>query len=741
MEAASFWVERARRTVARRRERYGVDAPEGVRNLVAEGAATLSAFGALRLMVYVLIGQPSLLVALLWRWLTDLDTPARRHKAEALAGELAPRLSAEARVLAGSFERGLYRRDLARVPKAVATGMFRSLPAVVAQPRTEADVCEAMRFAAESGLCVYPRGISSSAFGGAIPTTNGLVLDLSAMAEVLEVDEDAPSARVQPGVRWGELASRLEPLGLAPVTTPSSRFSTVGGWASTGGMGIEGYKHGPFAEALLGGRVVLANGEVLDLEEGDPRLADLVGSEGQLGVFTELRLRLRPRVETSRPRILYFASPEEAFEAVSKLETRAAGPAHVVYFDRAHMAEEEAVAMDRHGRELGLFERRDALLLAFDDEASEARFLEAFPEADERGEATLPRSVAARYLWSDRFFPLKGQRLGPSVLASETVVPPSAMPRFVRAARRLGGLFGVEVGIEGTLCREGEGQVSVTIASFPCDRERRVDYMVKLVLVQLLTHLGVRLGGRPYGVGIWNSAFLPRRHPPERIAALRARKAELDPESRLNPRKFFGLRTRFLGLPGLAFVPWIQGLGLWLLLPFAPLVGALSRLLGREPTHGWEVPPPEEGRRLLAESATRCTLCGSCVAVCPAYALTRDEQVTGRSKLQLGEALATGGDVSAAEAWSPVQCFRCGLCEEVCQTSLPLRDCYLALEDRVAARFVDPADTAARFAARVDEERSWLMRTFGLDLPSWRPGEVAKRVESPARDEAPEVTP
>jgi ferredoxin len=263
----------------------------------------------------------------------------------------------------------------------------------------------------------------------------------------------------------------------------------------------------------------------------------------------------------------------------------------------------------------------------------------------------------------------------------------------------------------------------VVIAAFPCDASRRLDYLLRLALVQLMTRAGVKHGGRPYGIGIWNAPFLRAGRSRESLRALARAKRELDPQQLLNPGKFFRVHGRFHGVTGLLFRPRLYAGSMALFALFSPLPGALARWLARRRPHHerWQIPAPEaeRGRRLLLESAARCTLCGACISTCPAYLLTREELVTGRAKLQLAEALARGERMATAEAQRFFQCFVCGLCEEVCQTRLPLVACYAALESWVAEKMGHPTELVASFAARADAERPRFARAFGLDLPAW----------------------
>lgn len=739
MSWSGYWVERARNSAERQRLVYGLEVPRSLDSLLDRERPRLGLAASLHVLAFVFFGHLRGRLRLYWHRLADLDTPAQDMKIESLAGELRERLSGRCRVATGAFERRNYSRDMARVPRLLEKVLHRTRPLLVVQPKQESDVLAALAFAGELRIPVFPRGVSSSAFGASVPTRNGLVLDFSAMMEILAIDPGNLTVRVQPGVRWADLASRLERHGFAPITTPSSRFSTVGGWASTGGLGIDGFAYGHFSRAVAAARVVLMNGKTLELSGSGSGLADFLGTEGQMGIFTELTLRVKPKSDFSSPRLACFRDASAAFDFVDRLITRGHRPSHVAFYDRQRMAEENRLFADRTGRDLPIVEEQDAVLLHFDKAEAERKFLESGEAASF---STAPGIPAARYMWTERFFPLKAQRLGPGLLASEVVLPRKSVPAFIDRARRLALRFGIKPSVEAIVSRPDDGtEACVVIASFPCDPNRRWNYLLRLMLVQILMCDGLSMRGRAYGLGIWNAPFIAGSHSPGEKHRLLRRKHELDPHRLLNPNKFFAVRTRFFNLPGLFFRPAVFRASLRLASAVAPLLGAAAGNGGPSPDHGWVAPSPEEedGRRLLAQTWLRCTSCGSCVSTCPAYLLTCDELVTGRSKLRMAETWLSGEGIRKDESHRPFQCLHCGLCEEVCQTRLPLRECYRALERWVEKRHGYPRELIQGFVKQLDADRELVRITFGLDLPDWAPDgplpelrDVQRTMEEPA---------
>lgn len=686
----------------------------------------------MRQLWYLLFKSPRHRWKLLWRHLTDRDTPARKNQIDMLAQDLKSQVGASCRVVLNFFERNNYSKDLARVPPLIEKTLIRTTPFLVVQPENEQDIAKIMNFCKSRGLALFPRGAGSFAFGGAVPTRKGIVMDISPMMAILEIDPEGLFVRVQPGARWADVAIKLEPYGLIPVTTPTSRFSTVGGWIATGGMGLDSYAYGHVSESVLGVRVARPDGTIQELDSMSESIKDLFGTEGQFGILTEVTLRVRSKPHHSGACLLTFNTPEQALEFVEKLAGRDNHPSHVVYFDREYMRKENILFTEHTGITNPIVPEHDTVLLHFETRENEQKFLASLNgNLDQIQEYRL----AARYLWSDRYFPLKAQRISPGLLGTEVVIPGAKIPRYIRKVRKLARHFNIKPTIEVIVCREEEHHSHLVILSFSCDYSRKLHYVLSLLFIQILVKIAVRSEGHPYGVGIWNTPFVGSKYKKDRLEELYRKKQTIDPSETLNPHKFFKIKGRFFSIPALFMRPFSFRMIMAISHFFAPTLGLAARLLGPKPSDGWKVPEKEEeqGRSLLHQSAQRCTSCGSCISVCPAYHITKDELVTGRTKLRLAEAMMNGAELEQAEAHSPFQCLHCGLCEEVCQTHLPLRDCYLVLENWIANRFGSPVETVQEFVEKLDSNREYLKDIFGLDLPEWSPDEKLSRVPLAAR--------
>lgn len=215
-------------------------------------------------------------------------------------------------------------------------------PDIVIRPRSEAEVAEVLSEASARGLPVTPWGLASSVTGGPLATRGGIVLDVSGMREILNVDARNMRVTVQAGTNGGELEDRLAALGLTLGHSPQSLYrSTVGGWLATRATGQFSSRYGGIENLCLGFRAVLADGTRVAVG-GAPRMAVgpdlrhvLIGSEGCLGVITEVTLRLFPKPERRRTETLTFPSVGAGIEAMRAVMLAGLRPSILRFYDLA----------------------------------------------------------------------------------------------------------------------------------------------------------------------------------------------------------------------------------------------------------------------------------------------------------------------------------------------------------------------------------------------------------------------
>ena len=632
------------------------------------------------------------------QWRAAMDDVAGGRASPAFA-ELCRRLSPQAQLITTPAERQIYARDLAELPSAMA-GLFTMMPSLVLQPSTPEDVAEVLRWSRAHNLPVTPRGLASSAYSGAVPTRGGIVLDLVRMNAIGKLNPEIGTIEVQAGVKWGDLDQHLAKHGHEPATYPSSRFSTVGAWAMMGGYGINAFGGGHFSLWIESLQVVLPDGRLIRCEKDTPEFKRFIGTEGQLGVITSLRLRVKPRM-TCLPVLVYCGSSANGItlvEAVIKAGLRAR---HIKLLGRRQMRTLNCLFHEDHPDQAPLYEEQDAVFLTFEAQAELDRF-EALLKTLDLPLTLSPRHVASA-LWHERFFSMKAKRFGPSLLAAQVVLPLAQTARYVEEVAALAERFGLHTETETYVITQPDGShAALVMPAFTCDA-RHPAYLLHLAFVQIVTRLGIKLGGRPYAAGLWNGAFAREKYG-DRYEALRAAKRELDPEGLLNPAKFPRVRTRLGWIADWIFMPSLFRVlmdGLYLV---APLVGAMARLLDRAgrravpatPKSNHHVPVPLTDAE-LEEAVRACTACGDCLPVCPAYLITADETVVGRTKLRTGLKVLRHQPVDQRESDHTFLCMYCSACQDVCQSSLPLVSMYEKIEAKLAEQHGRPDNLIAEF--------------------------------------------
>jgi glycolate oxidase len=218
---------------------------------------------------------------------------------------------------------------------------YHCLPLLVVLPRTSDEVSKILRFCHNNHIKVVPRGAGTSLSGGALPLEDSIVLCLSRMNKVLSIDLPNRVARVEAGITNSGITQAVVGQGFFYAPDPSSQIAcTVGGNVATNSGGAHCLKYGVTTNHILGVRIVLMNGEVVDIggnyldAPGYDFLALIVGSEGQLGVVTEVTVRLLKAAEGARPMLLGFDSSDAAGGCVAGIIAAGIVPVALEFMDR-----------------------------------------------------------------------------------------------------------------------------------------------------------------------------------------------------------------------------------------------------------------------------------------------------------------------------------------------------------------------------------------------------------------------
>jgi glycolate oxidase len=423
-----------------------------------------------------------------------------------------------------------------------ATGLS-ALPEAVIFPETEGQISRILLLANEYGFPVVPRGAGSGMSGGSIPVSGGLVLSLARFNQILRIDPENFYGVVQPGVITAQFQEAVEALGLFYPPDPSSlRFSTIGGNVAECAGGARAVKYGVTRDYVLGLTAVLPTGEILKTGVktakgvvGYDLTRLLVGSEGTLGVITEVTLKLIPLPECRQTLFAAFPKLEDASKSVGAILKAGIGPSTLEFMDQGAITAVEAYL------QIGLpVEAGAVLLIEIDgDREPVERKTPACRELLESGGAgqvqTARSKEEAENLWlARRSISPALYRLRPNKINEDIVVPRSEIPRAISGFREIGSRYGVLVVSFG---HAGDGNIHVNIlfdAGIPGEEDRAREAVKEIF--KLALELGGTLSGE-HGIGLTKAPYLSMELNPLEQALMAKIKNLLDPRGILNPGK------------------------------------------------------------------------------------------------------------------------------------------------------------------------------------------------------------
>ncbi|MGD9395412.1 MAG: FAD-binding oxidoreductase [Candidatus Thorarchaeota archaeon] len=452
----------------------------------------------------------------------------------------------------------LYSHDIAALP-GIVNDVLNPQAEAVAQPTTSEVVSTLLKFCKKENIPVVPRGHGTSGYGGALPTRGGLVVEMTRMNEIYNIDREAMAIEVGSGIIWGKLLEDLEDEGLTVAAYPSSApSSTVGGWVAAGGSGIGSTKYGGIKEQVVDMEVVLPDGEIIrtqdtplntfkedrqepifkgdeaflyDEEVKDPTEKDTTGlfvdSNGTLGIITKVVLKIIP-LRPIRPLTISFPSQEQTFGAMQEI-LRVANPFYL------HFVTDEFYGMLKEVDQAPDTEHPWLVLCALEGPDEEtAEEANKIVEAMKMYHGTIESDEIAQHEWGERFYPMRIKRLGPSLAPSEVYVPLDRMDDFLDYCNR--HFKGERMAIEGAVNHQSEVAV---LAWFLDDERRRIPFLFGWYRSLDVINIGVKTGGRAYSIGMWNVAHSSKFYGKENYTKMSKLKNKTDSKGYLNSHKVF----------------------------------------------------------------------------------------------------------------------------------------------------------------------------------------------------------
>ncbi|MBX6425751.1 MAG: FAD-binding protein [Variibacter sp.] len=421
---------------------------------------------------------------------------------------------------------------------------YRQLPMVVVLPDTTEQVSRVLRYCHENRIRVVPRGAGTSLSGGALPLADGVLLGMGKFNRIREIDLANRVVVAEPGVTNLAITRAVEDAGFYYAPDPSSQIAcTIGGNVAENSGGVHCLKYGLTTNNVLGCELVLMTGEVVRLggkhldSGGYDLLGVVTGSEGLLGVVTEVTVRILRKPETARAVLVGFPSSEDAGACVARIIGAGIIPAGMEMMDRpAIQAAEDFV---HAGYPLDV----EALLIVELDgpRAEVDHLIERVSEiARACGATTLKASTSEEerlLFWAGRkaAFPAVG-RISPDYYCMDGTIPRARLPQVLARMREMQQTYGLRVA---NVFHAGDGNLHPLIlydANNPGELERAEAFGAEIL--KLCVEVGGVLTGE-HGVGVEKRDLMPAMFDEADLAHQQRLKCAFDAEGLLNPGKVF----------------------------------------------------------------------------------------------------------------------------------------------------------------------------------------------------------
>ncbi|MFT0860842.1 FAD-linked oxidase C-terminal domain-containing protein [Ancylobacter sp. G4_0304] len=421
---------------------------------------------------------------------------------------------------------------------------YRQLPLAVVLPSTTEQVSKVLAYAHANGIPVVPRGAGTSLSGGALPLADGILLGMGKFNRILDIDFENRTVTAQPGVTNLGITNAVVHNGFYYAPDPSSQIAcTIGGNVAENSGGVHCLKYGLTTNNVMGVEMVLITGEIVriggqHLDSGGLDLLGLiVGSEGLLGVVTEVTVRILKKPETARAVLVGFPSSEAAGACVAAIIAAGIIPGGMEMMDKMMVHAAEAF--------LGVGYPLDVealLIVELDGPEAEVNHLidQVAKIADGLGCMTLRASTSEEErmgFWAGRkaAFPAVG-RISPDYLCMDGTIPRKALPLVLTRMEEMSAKYGLKCG---NVFHAGDGNLHPLIcydANKPGELEKAEAFGADILL--LCVEVGGVLTGE-HGVGVEKRDLMGSMFNEIDLAHQQRLKCAFDPDSLLNPGKVF----------------------------------------------------------------------------------------------------------------------------------------------------------------------------------------------------------
>jgi glycolate oxidase len=446
----------------------------------------------------------------------------------------------DAHVISSEDERRAYETD--------ALTAYRAVPLAVVLPGSTEEVSEVLKILQREKAKVIARGAGTSLSGGALPSPDAVVVGLSRLNRILEIDYADRIARVQTGVTNINITNAVAHEGFFYAPDPSSQLAcTIGGNIAMNSGGAHCLKYGVTTNNVLGVRLVTMDGTILDLggahldAAGYDILGLVIGSEGQLGIATEATVRILRAAEGARPMLMGFASAEAAGACVAAIIGSGIIPVALEYMDRPAIKVCEAFAHAGYPLDV------EALLI-IEVEGSEAEIADLIARITaiaERFEPTTMRvscsEAESAAIWKGRKSAFGAMGRVADYICMDGVIPTGRLPEVLRRVADICAGYGLQVA---NIFHAGDGNLHPLVLynmNDPVEQAKAEDAGADIL--RFCVEVGGCLTGE-HGVGIEKRDLMAVQFAPADLDAQMRLKSVFDPDWLLNPAKVFPLAGR-----------------------------------------------------------------------------------------------------------------------------------------------------------------------------------------------------
>lgn len=539
-------------------------------------------------------------------------------------------------------ERIVYSHDMGVMPEQIRK-LIQCTPDGVVQPTHVDEVVSLVKLAREFNIPIVPRGAGSSGFGGSIPTKGGIVVDFVRMNKIMEINPEKMVCKVEPGVIWSNLEQELGRQGLALRLYPSSaKSSTVGGWAAQGGSGFGSYEYGNFGKNIVSLEVVLPTGELKTFSQDELKYAYSLC--GITGMIVSVTVAVRELDEES-VMLAAFPTMNGAAEML-KLLKEADIPLWSVT-----MTTPSYVALKQKALEHYVLPEDQYLITMVYPKPRRSRIELPVKDMVQKAGGKLMKEKLAQEEWDDKFYPMRFKKLGPTLIASEVIVPIEGLAALVK---EIENKFKGQFAIEGTMI----GHDRIAVLGFMLADERKLGFPLAYASSLDVIDSGEKNGGHVFAIGMYFTDKAKGYYGEKTINDVWDFKKRMDPQGIMNPGKIIPA-----SLDSQSPVKTL-GAAMRMANSGKTLIGLAGRLLNKVQGDDFKSPLSEE----ITDDTFACALCGYCRNVCTVFDAVPWESNSPRGKYYLLNQYIKGNlemDEEVTKALYP--CTTCKKCDAVCQ--------------------------------------------------------------------------